>query len=124
MKRVRTNRSTTPGAQAQLTFNEASVAVRHVIVGPVISAILGGCTVATECGQYAALTIVNTTAAALYVAIGDSSVVAPTGVVDGIAVPANGVMHISTGEQTHVIASAPGLGVYKQKEDFILEDVQ
>lgn len=123
MKRVRARQVTTPAAQSQLTFNEPAVAVRHVAVGPVISKILGSCVVPTECGMYTALMVVNTTAAALYVAIGGDTVAPPTSVADGIAIPANGVVFLSTEESTHVVASAVGLGVYVQKDSFALEEV-
>lgn len=122
MKRVRTTQVTTPAAQSQLTYNEPSAAIRHVPIGPVISKILGSCVAPTECGMFAALMIVNTTATVMYVAIGDLNVSVPTGVADGVAVPPNSVMLLSTEESTHVVSSGVGLGVYKQKDSFVVEE--
>lgn len=124
MRKVRTTQVTTPAAQSQLTYNEPTAAVRHVAIGPVISKILGDCVVPAECGMFAALMIVNTTAAVMYVAIGDLSVATPTDVSNGIAVPPNSVMLLSTEESTHVVSSGVGLGVYKQKDSFVVEETQ
>jgi hypothetical protein len=121
-KRPKARLATSPSEQAQLLFNEASFSTRNLDVGGVYE-IIGTAATAKRVGYFATLRVVNNAGAAAFIAVGASTVAAPTGLTDGHWIAPNGELMLSTGDQgDYVRASAGTVGVYKLKESIVVAD--
>jgi hypothetical protein len=109
------------GEIGQLAFNEKACAQKNVIVGGSYD-ILGPIGNAVRVGPYASIMVANTDAAAgHYVALGDSSIAAPTGLADGIYVPAGGILYISSGLNTYIRSDSASVGAYKVQDSIVAQ---
>src|SRR5690348_4124368 len=114
--RPRSRLTTSPGEIDQLQHNEYAYSQRNLDVGGVYT-IVGDASTAQRVGMFATLRVVNTDTAAHYIAIGDSSVSAPTSLTDGHYIAPGGELRISTGDLgAYVRTDSNTVGVYKLKD--------
>jgi hypothetical protein len=109
----------TQSLQSQM-FDMLSGAQKGIDMGPALS-ILGELnSAAVHVGIGAQLRVFNNSASVAWVAFGDSSLAAPTGGSDGIAIPPNSYVFVCSGEDDHVRASAATVFGYKASDDTTL----
>jgi hypothetical protein len=121
-KRVKPRLTTSAGEIGQLQYNEKAYAQRNVKVGGVYT-IIGAANTAKRVGMFAALRVVNPDSSAHYIAIGASTLTAPTGIANGHFIPAGGELYISTGDQgDYVRTDSAAVGVYKLEDSIVITD--
>jgi len=108
------------GEIGQLQFNEKACAQKNLLVGGSYD-ILGPIGSAVRVGPYASVMVANTDTSGHFVTFGDSSVAAPTGLSDGIFVPAGGVLYVSSGVNAYIIADDVTVGAYKVQDSIVAQ---
>jgi hypothetical protein len=122
-KRPKSNaKVTSAGEIGQLQFNEFAYAQRNVTVGGVYD-FIGPVATAQRVGEFATIMVANTDTAAHWIAIGDLSVAAPSGLTNGYYLPPQSYTHLCTGEKgAYVRADSATVGVYKLQENIIVRN--
>lgn len=104
-----------------LSFNDGANSFKVSETGFDVVTILGSLATAVECGKNKPVIIANNAAAAAFIKFGTSAVAAPTGLSDGLFLPPNSLTVWSSGQNTHVRASAATVGGYVANEDAITD---
>lgn len=121
MPNKRMRKSVSASVIPELVFNRDGNSFKVSETGFSVETFLGTLNTAKECGKNKPVMIANSAGTVAYVKFGDSAVVAPTGLADGVMVPPNSLIVLASGSNTHVIASAVTVGGYVGSEQ-ILED--
>jgi hypothetical protein len=96
----------------QLAFNPNANSFKVSESGFDIGTILGDISAGKSCGANVPVIVVNTAAAWGYVKFGPTNPAAPTGIADGIGIPPNGFVVLSSGANSFIRSSAATIGAY------------
>jgi hypothetical protein len=109
---------TGPGAQAHIRFNENANSDKVSETGfDFTGGILGPINTAVLCGANKPVMVCNTDTVVRFVLFGDNTVAAPTGLSDGIMIPPQTCMMLSSGTNTHIRSSSANVGAYVAVEN-------
>jgi hypothetical protein len=103
-------------AASSVEHNNLAGAKKVFSAGPGLD-IIGSVATAFNCGKGASLWLYNNSSSVAFVRFGAAAVAAPTGIADGIAIPANSYIELNSGNNDFVRASAATVGCYKVIDD-------
>ena len=105
----------------ELVFNRDANSYKVSETGFCVGTILGAIDSAQKCGRNKPVLIANTAAAVHYVKFGASNVAAPTGLTDGIMIPAGSLVVLASGPNEYIRSDSASVGAYVGTEQ-ILDD--
>ena len=118
--------ATGPGNQSQLRFNEGAVSDKvsesgfHFFYGASnAEGLLGDIAAGADVPKFRPVMLCNSTAGNLFVAFGDSGLAAPTGGANGVMIPANSCVVLSSGDNVRVRSSAAGVFAYVADDNVV-----